>query len=265
MPTAAISISAATAAASPASTRPSAALPPRSSKPPSPAASISRSPAPTPSTRPATTAACSSSTALPWSTITTSKALPSQSGTVSLTPGEHNITIGYYQGGGLDGLYADVLAGPAAANIPAGGERLPQSWLSPFASDLTIASLTGAGSLQLNGGNLITGGDNSNTTFSGAISGGFGLVKTGSGTMFSDRGQHLYRRHDDPGRQAQFRQRRPEHGPDHVCRRVPCNMPRATAKTYPARSSIAPLPWRSIPTAARSSSTRPWTPATRAV
>ncbi|MGA2254373.1 MAG: autotransporter-associated beta strand repeat-containing protein, partial [Thermoguttaceae bacterium] len=93
--------------------------------------------------------------------------LTPRSGAVSLMAGVHNITIGYYLDGGDYGLYAEILSGPAGASIPAGGEYLPQSWLLPSESDLTIASLTGAGSVQLKGGNLLTGGDNSSTTFSG--------------------------------------------------------------------------------------------------
>ncbi|WP_162623566.1 autotransporter-associated beta strand repeat-containing protein, partial [Marinomonas arctica] len=48
----------------------------------------------------------------------------------------------------------------------------------------TVGSLAGAGSLTLNGGSLTTGGNNSDTTFSGVIEdggNGGGLTKTGSG------------------------------------------------------------------------------------
>jgi autotransporter-associated beta strand protein len=51
--------------------------------------------------------------------------------------------------------------------------------------DETIGSLSGTGSLELDGGNLTTGGDDSSTTFSGTITGSNGgvLRKTGSGTF----------------------------------------------------------------------------------
>jgi outer membrane autotransporter protein len=49
--------------------------------------------------------------------------------------------------------------------------------------DQTIGSLSGSGAVTLGTGKLTTGGDNSSTTFSGVISGGGGLVKTGRGTF----------------------------------------------------------------------------------
>jgi fibronectin-binding autotransporter adhesin len=50
-------------------------------------------------------------------------------------------------------------------------------------TDQTVGSLAGAGSVALGSGTLTTGGNNSSTTFSGAISGSGGLVKQGSGTL----------------------------------------------------------------------------------
>jgi outer membrane autotransporter protein len=49
--------------------------------------------------------------------------------------------------------------------------------------DQTIASLAGAGNVMLGAALLTTGGDNSSTTFSGAISGTGGLTKQGTGTF----------------------------------------------------------------------------------
>ncbi len=52
---------------------------------------------------------------------------------------------------------------------------------------MTVGSLAGAGSLTLNGGSLTTGGNNSDTTFSGVIQdGGNG----GNGGL--DQGWHRY-------------------------------------------------------------------------
>ena len=48
--------------------------------------------------------------------------------------------------------------------------------------DLTVASLTGSGNVQLAAANLVTGYDNSNQTYSGVISGLGGVTKMGSGT-----------------------------------------------------------------------------------
>ena len=47
----------------------------------------------------------------------------------------------------------------------------------------TIASLAGGGSVVLGSGALTAGGDNSSTTFSGAISGSGSFTKTGTGTL----------------------------------------------------------------------------------
>ncbi|MBX3419114.1 MAG: autotransporter-associated beta strand repeat-containing protein [Pirellulaceae bacterium] len=47
----------------------------------------------------------------------------------------------------------------------------------------TIGSLTGAGNVVFGSGNLITGGNNGSTTFSGAMSGSGSLTKRGSGTF----------------------------------------------------------------------------------
>ncbi len=48
---------------------------------------------------------------------------------------------------------------------------------------VVLGSLSGAGNIQLGGGTLVVGTDNSNTTFSGVISDTGALVKTGSGTL----------------------------------------------------------------------------------
>ncbi|MGU3494197.1 autotransporter-associated beta strand repeat-containing protein [Xanthobacteraceae bacterium A53D] len=50
-------------------------------------------------------------------------------------------------------------------------------------NDETIGGLIGAGSVQLAGGSLTLGGDNTSTTYSGVMSGTGGLTKTGSGTL----------------------------------------------------------------------------------
>ena len=47
----------------------------------------------------------------------------------------------------------------------------------------SVASLTGAGDVTLGSGNLSVGGDNTNTTFAGIISGAGSLTKIGTGTL----------------------------------------------------------------------------------
>ena len=55
--------------------------------------------------------------------------------------------------------------------------------------------------MLLGGNTLETGLDNSNTTFSGTISGSGGLVKSGPARLRWPAGNTYYRRHDPPGRQ----------------------------------------------------------------
>jgi fibronectin-binding autotransporter adhesin len=50
----------------------------------------------------------------------------------------------------------------------------------------TIGSLSGLGAVTLGTGILTTGGDNSSTIFGGTMSGGGGLIKTGTGMMIFD-------------------------------------------------------------------------------
>ena len=87
-------------------------------------------------------------------------------GSVYLAPGPHDITILYYQGTGGYGLNASY-NGPDSGNVAV---NLPNAVLSP--SSMTVGSLDGSGSVQLQSGvNLIAGGDNTSSTFGGVISG----------------------------------------------------------------------------------------------
>ena len=99
-----------------------------------------------------------------------------RSGTVALTAGVHTIFIGYYQGTGGYGFYADV-------TLPNGGlQRLANASLSQGIS--TVGPLVTASNsvVQLNGGTLIvcTAG---NTVLAGAVSGTGTLSLTQSGTV----------------------------------------------------------------------------------
>ena len=118
------------------------------------------------------------------------------SGTDNLTAGVHNITVAFfYSGGGAyggsgPGFYVNLVSGPVAS-IPSGGELLPQSWLYTAAGNSTVNSFVGSGTLNVAGGTLTTGGDNSNTTFNGTIGGAGGITKVGSG-MFTLTGASTY-------------------------------------------------------------------------
>ena len=69
-----------------------------------------------------------------------------------------------------DGIPAD-----SAVSVASGAELVIEN-------EDTIGSLSGAGTVTLNH-DLLTGGDNSSTTFSGQIQGSRDLVKDGSGTF----------------------------------------------------------------------------------
>ncbi|WP_028445790.1 DUF4347 domain-containing protein, partial [Chitinimonas koreensis] len=99
-------------------------------------------------------------------------------GTSSAHFGAVNVTVG-----GLT-LSGGSALGDTSAVTLSSGTTLTVS------STETIGSLAGAGSVVLNAG-LTAGGDNSSTTYSGVISGTFGLTKAGSGTLTLT-GNNLY-------------------------------------------------------------------------
>ena len=86
--------------------------------------------------------------------------------------GATNVNVGTLQAGAIN-----VFA-PNSAFTIASGATLD---LNSF--DQSIASLAGAGSVTLGAGTLTAGSGNTNTTFSGDISGGGGLTKVGTGSL----------------------------------------------------------------------------------
>ena len=110
-----------------------------------------------------------------WQGMDGSDPATQATGSVNLSAGPHDITILYYEGGGGYGLTASW-QGPDTSNNRV---VLPNSVLST----LTVASLDGAGSIALQGGtDLLAGGDNTNSVFSGAITGSGAFSKMGTGT-----------------------------------------------------------------------------------
>ena len=101
-----------------------------------------------------------------------------KAGTGSVTLGGRNLYTGRTQvsGGTLALATAQALAGATALSIDAGARVRADA-------DQAVASLNGAGSLALNGGNLAAGADGRDSRFDGAVSGSGGLVKQGAGTL----------------------------------------------------------------------------------
>lgn len=107
-----------------------------------------------------------------------------RAGTINLTAGLHDITVGYNEGGGGSGFSIGVTVAGQGQSFLIGNELNMSNALLSYGSDtLTIGSLAGAGTTNLGAGTLITGGDNSDTTYAGVITGTGNLTKQGTGTM----------------------------------------------------------------------------------
>jgi len=99
-----------------------------------------------------------------------------RSGTVALASGIHTIAIGYYQGTGGYGFYADV-------TLPNGGmQRLANASLSHGISTVGPLATASNSVVQLNGGTLIVY-SSGNTALAGTVSGTGTLSLTQSGTV----------------------------------------------------------------------------------
>ncbi|WP_178119528.1 Ig-like domain-containing protein [Pseudomonas sp. SCB32] len=114
---------------------------------------------------------------LALSGVLSGSAALTKSGAGTLTLSGSNTLSGavYLSAGGLT-LSGGSAIGDGSAVTVTSGTTLT------LASAETIGSLAGLGSVVLNA-QLTTGGDNTNTTYSGVISGASGLTKAGSGTM----------------------------------------------------------------------------------
>jgi fibronectin-binding autotransporter adhesin len=122
---------------------------------------------------------------------------PISAASISLTPGLHDITIAYEEGGGGFGLNVsyqgpDTATDNGAPNTASGGwVYIPNSVLSTTtksssAYGLSVTQLTGNGQADLNSGVLTIGATNLDSVFSGSILdsvGGGSLVKAGSGKL----------------------------------------------------------------------------------
>jgi len=100
-----------------------------------------------------------------------------KSGSIALTAGMHDIVIAYNQGGGGYGMTARI-SGADDTNMV--DINTGNASITP---DLVVGSLAGAGNVALTTGNLITGIDDSSTSFSGTISGIGSVTKFGTGVQ----------------------------------------------------------------------------------
>jgi autotransporter-associated beta strand protein len=103
--------------------------------------------------------------------------LTTQSGSIALSAGMHDIVIAYNQGAGGYGMNTQM-SGADDTNMV--DINTANASITP---DLVVGSLTGAGNVTLTTGNLITGIDNTNTSFNGAISGIGSVTKFGTGVQ----------------------------------------------------------------------------------
>ncbi|MES2569309.1 MAG: autotransporter-associated beta strand repeat-containing protein, partial [Verrucomicrobiota bacterium] len=102
-----------------------------------------------------------------------------RTGTITLTAGYHNISVGFYQGTGGYGMNAQI-SGPNDAVMVDLNTANPNAKLTP---DIIMRTLTGADPLALTTGNVITGQDNTDELFSGVLSGIGGVTKWGTGSL----------------------------------------------------------------------------------
>ena len=98
-------------------------------------------------------------------------------GTLALSGANRYSGVTYVSSGAL-AAQANNSFSPASALVIASAGKAS---LGGF--NQTIASLAGAGSVDLGAARLNTGGDNSSTTYAGTISGSGGLTKTGTGSF----------------------------------------------------------------------------------
>ena len=103
---------------------------------------------------------------------------PQRTGQVTLSAGLHQITIGFYQGGGGYGLEAYYNGADTGGTT----SLISNSVLTP---SVIMGSLQGSGNVAITTASILeVGSDGTNQTYSGTISdvAGSGVTKTGSGT-----------------------------------------------------------------------------------
>jgi len=110
------------------------------------------------------------------SSTNTSGLTKTGSGTLTLSGSNTYTGTTTVSAGGLTLSGGSAIADSSAVTVASGAT------LTLSASE-TIGSLAGTGSVTLGANTLVAGGDNTSTTFSGAIGGTGGLTKAGSGTL----------------------------------------------------------------------------------
>ena len=105
-----------------------------------------------------------------------------RTGTINLSAGPHEITIAWANTGGGQGFSAGVTLPGQGQSFTIGNElNMSNDLLSYGSNDLTIGGLSGSGTVQTAAGKLNVGSNNSDSTFSGTITGSGGFVKQGTG------------------------------------------------------------------------------------
>ncbi len=105
-------------------------------------------------------------------------------GLAQLGPGDTTLGGNNSFGGPIDVLGGRLIAGTATAfGTPGAVSVAAGATINLNNFNATFGSLSGAGTAALGSATLTTGGSNASTTFSGAITGSGGLVKTGTGNF----------------------------------------------------------------------------------
>ena len=105
-----------------------------------------------------------------------------RTGTIGLTAGLHDITVGYYQGTGGGGFSVGVTLPGQGQSFLVGAElNMSNDLLSFGSNDITVGGLAGSGTLNTVTGGTVTDSNAADADFAGVLNGNAAFVKAGLG------------------------------------------------------------------------------------
>ena len=104
-----------------------------------------------------------------------------RTGTIALTSGLHDITVGYYQGTGGGGFSVGVTQPGQGQSFTTGELNMSNDLLSFGSNDITVGGLAGAGTVNTVTGGTVTNNNSVDADFSGTLNGNAAFVKAGLG------------------------------------------------------------------------------------